>query len=99
MKMYVAGQWVGASKTISVNSPYSGEQVDEVPVAEAGQIEAALAAAVDGAKTMAAMSAHERYAILIRFAELFEKKTEEFAQTLSMEVGKPIGESRVEASR
>ena len=99
MKMYVAGQWVGASQAIAVNSPYSGEQVGEVPVAEADQIEAALATAVSGARTMANLPAHQRYAILMRFADLFDAQAEQFARLLTMEEGKPIGEARVEVAR
>ena len=99
MKMYVAGQWVGSDKMVPVSSPYTGEVIDEIPVASKAQVDAALDAAVQGAKAMASLSAHERMSILHRAADLFAERSEEMAQLLSQEQGKPIGESRGECGR
>jgi len=99
MKMYIAGEWVDSPTMSPVNSPYNGEQIDEIPIATEEQIETALAAAVEGAAAMRALTAYDRYQILMRAADLFADNVEDLAQTVSREEGKPITEARGEASR
>src|SRR5437764_338117 len=53
-----------------IRNPYSGEIVGAVPQASAADVEAALAAAVDGAAAMRRLSAHERQKLLERAAPL-----------------------------
>ena len=43
--------------------------------------------------------AHERFAVLLRAADLADERAEDIAQTLSAESGKPITEARGEAGR
>jgi len=99
MKMFVDERWRDGARSIKVTSPWSGETLDQVPDADAADAEAALAAAVRGAKVMARMPAHDRYRILMRAADLCDERTEALAQTLSAETGKPITEARTEAGR
>ena len=99
MKMLVAGEWTAGESQIEVCSPFSGEAVDTVPRAGAGDIARALDAAAEGAREMAGMPAHARAAILRRAADLCEARAESLAQTLVAEVGKPITEARGEAGR
>ena len=99
MKMYICGKWVDSPKSTTIVSPFSGQPVDTVPAATPEQIEQTLAAAEKGAVAMAKLAAHERSQILNRAADIFAKKVEEFAQTVSLEEGKPLSESRGEASR
>lgn len=99
MEMYLNGAWVSAPKTVPVISPFSGETVDTVPVATADQVEQALAAAVRGAAAMARLTGYERTQILHRAADLVAAHVEDLARTISLEEGKPLSESRGEASR
>jgi acyl-CoA reductase-like NAD-dependent aldehyde dehydrogenase len=99
MRMYVAGEWLDGSAEDEVRSPYSGEVVDTVPRASAGDVERALAAAVEGAAAMRRLSAHERLTILNRAAALVEAAVEELARTISAEEGKPLAEALGEAGR
>jgi len=99
MKMYISGKWTESPSVTSVVSPYSGQAVDTVPNATLEQIDQALAAAVHGAAAMAKLAAHERSQILNRAADLFALRVEDFARTVSLEVGKPLNEARVEAGR
>ncbi len=99
MKMCVGGKWVETDKKIEVLNPYDNSVVDTVPYARAGDIEAALATAVRGAKIMAKLAAWERYQILRRTAEKLEARAEEFARTITLEEGKSIVEGRVEVDR
>jgi len=101
MEMLIGGKWCGAvgGETEVVQSPYDGHPVDSVPV---GGVDDA-AAAIDGAEVAARVQretpAHERFAVLLRAADLVDERAEDIAQTLSAESGKPITEARGEAGR
>ena len=99
MKMYVAGAWSSGIHQEEVRSPYDGSVVDDVPVAGAEDVEEALAAAELGAKRARALSADERFRVLLRAADLADQHAEQLAKTISSECGKTIAEARVEASR
>jgi acyl-CoA reductase-like NAD-dependent aldehyde dehydrogenase len=99
MKMYLDRQWLDSVDSLSVVSPYSHQIVDTVPEASAEQIHQAVAAAERGAATMSRLTAYERSKVLLKAADLLEKEVEDIAQTISLEEGKPITESRGEASR
>jgi acyl-CoA reductase-like NAD-dependent aldehyde dehydrogenase len=99
MKMCVGGKWVDKTEKIEVLHPYDNSVVDIVPRASAADVDAALAAAVRGAKTMAKLTAWDRYQILKRAAEKLEARAEEFARTITLEEGKVIAEGRSEVGR
>src|SRR5438132_6814606 len=99
MKMYIAGQWVESPNATSVISSYTQEVVDTVPDATAEQVEQTLAAAEKGAAAMAKLTGYERSQIINRAADIAAQRVEDLARTVSLEEGKPLSESRVEASR
>jgi len=99
MKMCVGGRWVDTSKKMEVRHPYDNSLVDTVPQAGLTEVDAALAAAVRGAKSMAKLTAWDRYQILRKAAERLESRAEEFARTITLEEGKVIAEGRFEVGR
>jgi Aldehyde dehydrogenase family len=99
MQMYVAGEWTSAASEDEIRNPWSGETVDTVPRGTAADVDAALAAAVEGARVMRRLPAHERVAILERAADLIEDAREEIARTITAEEGKPLSEAMGEAER
>lgn len=99
MKMYVGGEWVDKSEQVEVTNPYDGTVLDTVPKANEADADAAVASAVRGAQVMEGLSAHERYQILHRAAELLEDRKEQMARLISQEEGKVIAEGRGEAER
>jgi acyl-CoA reductase-like NAD-dependent aldehyde dehydrogenase len=99
MLMYVAGEWRGAEREEAVRNPYDSEIVDTVPVATTADAEAALAAAVDGARAMRALAAWDRSEILRKAADLIEASLPDLARTIALEVGKPLLEATNEAKR
>ena len=100
MKMYLAGEWTdGEEGKREIASPWSGDVVGTVPNAGGAQVDRALAAAVQGAKDMAALTAWERSQVLNRAADLMQGRLDELAQTLSLEEGKPLHEAIAEVSR
>ena len=64
MKMLLAGQWVDREPRMEVKHPYDGLLVDTVPQATAADVDRAIAAAVEGAKVMAQVSAYDRFVML-----------------------------------
>jgi acyl-CoA reductase-like NAD-dependent aldehyde dehydrogenase len=101
-EMLIGGRWRPASgpgPREDVTSPYDGSVVGSVPVAGTGDVEAALEAAEQGARTWRHTPAHERMGILLRAAELAEQRAPEIARTISAETGKTITEATTEAGR
>ena len=99
MKMYVGKEWVDKRKTIPVINPYDGSTVDTVPMADADDIERALATAVRGARAMRRLTGYERYQLLRKAADLMTQRAEDLARTITLEEGKIIGEARIEVGR
>jgi acyl-CoA reductase-like NAD-dependent aldehyde dehydrogenase len=97
--MLIAGEWVDGDGATEVTSPYSGDTIDTVPRAGLAEVERALAAAVEGARQMARLTAYERSSLLLRAASLLEERIDHIARIISLEEGKPITEARVEAGR
>src|SRR5262249_17344715 len=61
MRMLVGGGWKDKPKKIPVHNPYDNSVIDEVPRADAADMELALATAVRGAAVMRQMPAYDRY--------------------------------------
>ena len=99
MKMFVRGQWVDKPQRIEVKNPLDGSIVDTVPRADAGDVDEAIAGAVEGAEIMRRMPAFERSQILRRAVGLINQQQEELAETITREEGKILAEARFEVSR
>lgn len=99
MKLCVGGRFYDTGKTLAISHPFDGHLVDSVSVAGAAEVEAALTAAVEGARLMARLPAWERAALLLRTAMLMETHKESLARTITLEEGKSLGEARAEVGR
>ena len=102
MEMLVGGMWCGAVDGASeeVRSPFDGHVVGSVPVGGVEDAAAAIDGAVVAARVQRETPAFERFAVLLRAADLRTMSaSEDIAQTLSAESGKPISEARGEAGR
>ena len=99
MRMHIAGEWLDGSVREAVTNPFSGDEIDTVPVAGAEDVERALAAAVRGAERQRHTPAYDRQAILNKAAQLADERVDDIARTISLEEGKPLTESSGEASR
>jgi acyl-CoA reductase-like NAD-dependent aldehyde dehydrogenase len=99
MKMFVAGRWVDKPGRIEVRNPFDDTMLDTVPAADAGDVDAALAGAVEGARIMRDVPGHERYNILRRAADLIGQRSEKLGRLISTEEGKTLAESVFEVSR
>ena len=61
------------------------------------QVDAAVAAARDGARAMARMSNSERAGLVRRIGGVLKAREEELARAIALDVGKPLWEARTEA--
>ncbi|AGT08501.1 NAD-dependent succinate-semialdehyde dehydrogenase [Paracoccus aminophilus] len=97
--LFIDGHWTAGSgnRRGAVLNPATGAQIGEVALAEAADLDAALAAAARAFGPWSRTSAYERAAILKRAAALARARAEEMAQAMTREQGKPLAEARMEA--
>ncbi|UTT83719.1 succinylglutamate-semialdehyde dehydrogenase [Vibrio pelagius] len=98
MTQWIAGQWVaGQGEAMTSVSPYDNQVVWKGDSATPAQVESAVAAAREAFLTWKKLSFAEREAIVLKFAEKVKENSEEIAQIIAKETGKPIWETRTEA--
>ena len=96
---YIGNEPVELNQDLEVVDKYTGEVATRVAMADDAAIDAGIAKAVEAAEPMAALGAYERQAVLDHCAKRFEERSEELAQALCIEAGKPIKDSRGEVTR
>jgi len=94
----VAGEWIDADSndTFDVVDPADGSVVGRIADVGAAETRRAIAAAEVAQKAWARRTAKERGGILRRWYDLFIANKEDLARIMTMEMGKPIAESRGE---
>ncbi len=96
-QLYIAGEWRdGAKGTLSVEDPSTGESLCEVADASTDDAKAALNAAVEAGPDWAAHPPRERGEILRRAFEAIIARADELALLMTLEMGKPLAESKAE---
>lgn len=97
-KMLINGCWVDAASQVSfsVLNPATGEVLATVPDGSALDAENAVQAAAEAFKTWKTLTAQQREEKLLRWADLIEACSEDLAQLLTAEQGKPLAEARGE---
>jgi succinate-semialdehyde dehydrogenase/glutarate-semialdehyde dehydrogenase len=98
--LFVAGQWRDAHSgaTFPVIDPSTGEVLAHVADASPEDGAAALDAAAAAQASWAATAPRERGEILRRAFELVTARAEDFALVMTLEMGKPLAESRAEVA-
>src|SRR5437763_60124 len=96
--LYVGGEWVDATegRTLPVEDPATGEALCEVADATPEDAKRALDAAVEMQAEWAAVPPIERGEILRRAFEKLVERADELALLMTLEMGKPIAESKAE---
>jgi acyl-CoA reductase-like NAD-dependent aldehyde dehydrogenase len=97
--MLIGGKKVDSKQHAEVRSPFDGDLVDTVPIADESQIEQALAAAEQATRIMRATNPRQRFDWIWNAAQLLRQRTEEFARVITLEEGKVLAESRFEVGR
>jgi succinate-semialdehyde dehydrogenase/glutarate-semialdehyde dehydrogenase len=96
--LFIGGSWRPASSgaTLAVDDPATGKTLVEVANAAPEDGQAALDAAVAAQPGFAAMPPRERGEILRRAYELITSRVDDLALLMTMEMGKPLAESKGE---
>ncbi|GAA1596048.1 NAD-dependent succinate-semialdehyde dehydrogenase [Kribbella sancticallisti] len=97
-ELFIAGKWQAAEggKTLAVEDPATGTALCEVADASPADGKAALDAAVAAQAEWAATAPRERGEILRRTYELMTERADELALLMTLEMGKPVAESKAE---
>ncbi len=97
-ELFIAGKWRAAEggKTLAVEDPATGTTLCDVADASPADGAAALDAAVAAQADWAATAPRERGEILRRTYELMTERADELALLMTLEMGKPVAESKGE---
>jgi succinate-semialdehyde dehydrogenase/glutarate-semialdehyde dehydrogenase len=97
-ELFIGGKWRAAEggKTLGVEDPATGTTLCEVADGSPADGMAALDAAVAAQADWAATAPRERGEILRRTYELMTERADELALLMTLEMGKPLAESRGE---
>jgi succinate-semialdehyde dehydrogenase/glutarate-semialdehyde dehydrogenase len=97
-QLYIGGEWRDASEggTIDVEDPATGEVIAQVADATNADADAALAAADEAFKTWRRVAPRDRADVLRRAYDLINERMDELALLMTLEMGKPVAESRAE---
>ena len=97
--MLIGGKHISSEDLQEVKNPYNGEIIDTVPIAHRQTADLAIQQANNAKKDLTEMSAFKISNKLFNVVEKLRQNKKDFAELLSLEVGKPINESLVEIDR
>ena len=97
--MLIGGKHISSEDLEEVINPYNGEVIDTIPIAHRQIADMAIEAANDAKSALTEMSAFKISNKLFNVVDKLREKRQEFAELLTLEVGKPINESLVEVDR
>jgi succinate-semialdehyde dehydrogenase/glutarate-semialdehyde dehydrogenase len=99
-QLYIGGRWVDAAggATLAVEDPSTGETIAEVADATPEDALAALEAAHSKQAEWRQHPPRERGEILRRAYELMSERSDRLALLMTLEMGKPVAESKAEVS-
>ena len=95
-KFYIAGQWVAprSHANMPVLNPANERQIGIVPLGDAADVDAAVAAAVSAFPAYSQTRKSERVALLQSLMKVTQSRFEDLAQAMRMEMGAPITMAR-----
>lgn len=96
LKFYIGGQWVppASDATMPVLNPATEAQIGSVAMGSAADVDNAVAAAKAAFESFSQTSKADRLALLHRLKTVTEKRIEDLAQAMRMEMGAPISMAR-----
>jgi succinate-semialdehyde dehydrogenase / glutarate-semialdehyde dehydrogenase len=98
--LYLGGEWTAptSGRTVAVEDPSTGETIAEVADGSAEEALQALGIAADHQAGWGATAPRERGEILRRTYELMVARADDLALLMTLEMGKPIAESKGEVT-
>ncbi len=99
LHLHIDGEWLGAGtrRTHRVINPANGATLGELPLVDTADLDRALAAAERGYRLWKRATAEERGRVLKGAAQLIRQRAEHIAQAATLEEGKTLAETRIEA--
>ena len=96
LKFYINGEWVDpiSTETMPVLNPASASQVASVALGNEADVDRAVAAASTAFITYSQTTKADRLALLGRIRAISERRFEELAQAMRLEMGAPISMAR-----
>ena len=101
LQNFIGGQWetAGATRTIPVTNPATGELLAEAPLSSAADVARAVKAASDALPAWRRTPAGDRIQPLFRLKALLDANYHDIARLITQECGKTIAESEGELKR
>ncbi|GAB3469779.1 aldehyde dehydrogenase family protein [Actinophytocola sediminis] len=96
---WIAGHAEQSDRTLAVHHPYDGDEIATVCVPSPAQVERAINAAVTVAKEFRTTPAHIRAAALEHVSRELRARSDEVAEMITAENGKPLKWANVEVNR
>src|SRR3954471_20982650 len=96
---YLANRARNPNRDLGVTDKFSDQLVSHVALADDQALEEAIAAASEAAKPMRRLGAWQRKAVLQHLLDRCKQRSEELANVLVVEAGKPIQFARAEVAR
>lgn len=97
IKLLINGEWVaGEGGQQDILNPADESVLGVCPHASAEQLDAAIAASAAGFETWRATTPLARQAVMEKAARILESRADEIAVNLTKEMGKPVGEAKLE---
>ncbi|MGB6449957.1 MAG: NAD-dependent succinate-semialdehyde dehydrogenase, partial [Steroidobacteraceae bacterium] len=99
LKLYIDGEWIGAGqrRVHRVVNPATGGTLGELPLVDAADLDRALQAADRGFRQWRRSTTEERARVLKGAAQLIRQRVDHIARIATLEEGKTVAETRVEA--
>ncbi|MEO5641312.1 MAG: aldehyde dehydrogenase family protein [Sphingomicrobium sp.] len=96
LQFYIDGRWVDptTANSIEVINPATEQVAGHISLGSATDVDLAVQAAHRAFPAFSATSREERVALLERIVEEYQKRYEDMAQAITLEMGAPIGMSR-----
>jgi succinate-semialdehyde dehydrogenase / glutarate-semialdehyde dehydrogenase len=99
LKLYIDGKWRAATETISVLNPFDESVIGRLPVARQSDLDDALTSAAKGLQVWSRTAPRVRAEIMMRASALLRERADEVAHAITLELGKPIKQARLEVIR
>ncbi|MGI9483757.1 MAG: NAD-dependent succinate-semialdehyde dehydrogenase [Hyphomicrobiales bacterium] len=98
LELLINGKWTNGSsrETETVINPATEEILGEVPHASTADLDAAADASLEGFHVWREKTALQRQIIMNKAADLMEERKDAMAENLTREMGKPLGEAKLE---
>src|SRR5438552_13024754 len=99
---FVGGEWrpSRSGRTYEKRGPWRpSEQIGEFPASDAADVNEAVEAAAEAFPSWSRLPAAGRGEVLRKAADAVDRRVEQIAQDMTLEMGKPVREARMEAAR